>query len=136
MSPRPRKRRRLARIPNFATYKPAGVPLNDLTRVLLLAEELEALRLADLEGLTQAGAAEQMGVSRSTFQRILARARQQVSFALVEGKALQIEPGPVDPEGIPRRGSRPLVAKDNFANVVAGKNAVEKRLAAENHQDE
>ena len=111
MSPLPRKRRRLARLPTTATYKPAGVPLNDLTRVLLLAEELEALRLADLEGLTQAEAAEQMSISRSTFQRILARARQQVSLALVEGRALQIEPGPVDVEDSPRRGPRPGVTR-------------------------
>jgi uncharacterized protein len=115
MSPRPRKRRRLARPPRSATYKPAGVPLNDLTKVLLLAEELEALRLADLEGLTQAEAAGQMGVSRSTFQRILARARQQVSLALVEGRALLIEPGPVDVEDAPRRGPRPSPARKSRA---------------------
>jgi uncharacterized protein len=111
MSPRPRKRRRLTRSLHSATYKPAGVPLNDLTRVLLLAEELEALRLADLENLTQAEAAGQMGVSRSTFQRVLARARQQVSLALVEGRALQIEAGPVDVEDAPRRGPRTANAK-------------------------
>jgi len=107
MSPRPRKRRRLARITKRITYKPAGIPLDDLPLVLLLAEELEALRLVDMEGLTQAEAADQMGVSRSTFQRILARARQQVSLALVEGRALQIEPGPIDMESTPRRGPRP-----------------------------
>lgn len=115
MSPRPRKRRRLARPPHTATYKPAGVPLDNLSRVLLLAEELEALRLADLEDLTQAEAAGQMGVSRSTFQRILARARQQVSLALVEGRALQIEPGPVDVEDAPRHGPRPSSARKNWA---------------------
>ena len=118
MSPRPRKRRRLARLPTRTTYKPAGVPLNDLTRVLLLAEELEALRLADLEGLTQAEAAEEMGISRSTFQRILARARQQVSLALVEGRALVVEPGPIDPDTAPRRGPRPGAARKKAARLV------------------
>jgi predicted DNA-binding protein (UPF0251 family) len=73
-------------------YKPAGVPLDGLSQVLLLAEELEALRLTDLEGLAQSQAAEQMSVSRSTFQRMLERARRQVTLALVEGRALALMP--------------------------------------------
>jgi predicted DNA-binding protein (UPF0251 family) len=73
----------------------------------LLHEELEALRLADLQGLTQAEAAQLMGISRSGFQRVVARARQQVALALSEGLALQIEGGtfevlPPRPRG-PRR---------------------------------
>jgi predicted DNA-binding protein (UPF0251 family) len=85
------------------------VPLDTLPRITLLYEELEALRLADLEGLTQAEAAQQMDVSRSTFQRILDQARQQVSRALVEGYALEIEGGtfqviPPHPRGPRRNG--------------------------------
>lgn len=94
--PRPRKRRRLARQPLAAVYKPAGVPLDGLRQVALLHEEVEALRLADLEGLTQAKAAACMGVSRSTFQRIVSRARRQVALALVEGQALRIEGGTIE----------------------------------------
>jgi len=94
--PRPRKRRTLASVPQPAIYKPAGVPLNDLRLVTLLHEELEALRLADLEGLTQEQAAQRMGVSRSTFQRIVSRARRQVSLALAEGHALRIAGGTFD----------------------------------------
>jgi predicted DNA-binding protein (UPF0251 family) len=89
---RPRKRRRLERRPQAMIYKPAGVPLDGLHQVTLLAEELEALRLTDLEGLAQSQAAEQMGVSRSTFQRTLERARRQVALALVEGQALALSP--------------------------------------------
>jgi uncharacterized protein len=88
--PRPRKRRRLGVQPNQITFKPAGISLQDLQSVSLLEDELEALRLADLEELSQAEAAEQMGISRSTFQRILAHARRQVALAIVEGKALRI----------------------------------------------
>jgi predicted DNA-binding protein (UPF0251 family) len=88
--PRPRKRRFLGRQPRPVIYKPAGIPLDDLNQVRLLQEELEALRLADLEALTQHEAAEQMGISRSTFQRILSRAHRQVALALCEGHALQI----------------------------------------------
>jgi predicted DNA-binding protein (UPF0251 family) len=76
-------------------YKPAGIPLSDLRQVLLLPEELEALHLADLEGLSQVEAAARMGVSRSTFQRILARGHRQVALALVEGCALKVEESPL-----------------------------------------
>jgi predicted DNA-binding protein (UPF0251 family) len=65
--------------------------LNELRQVLLLPEELEALRLADLEALSQSEAAERMGVSRSTFQRMLEKAHRQVALALSEGCALRVE---------------------------------------------
>jgi predicted DNA-binding protein (UPF0251 family) len=77
-------------------YKPAGVALDGLHRVSLLPEELEALRLMDLEDLTQEEAARRMGVSRSTFQRIVCQARRQVALALSEGAALIIEGATVD----------------------------------------
>jgi len=106
---RPRKRRLIPQEPRAAVYKPAGVPLERLRRIKLLQEEREALRLADLKGLTQAEAAEQMGVSRSTFQRIVSHARRQVALALAEGHALQIEGGtfevvPPDVRGRRRSG--------------------------------
>jgi len=88
---RPRKRRILSRSPRPAIYKPAGIPLDRLRQVLLLPDELEALRLADLEDFSQAEAACRMGISRSTFQRILSRAHRQVALALVEGQALSLE---------------------------------------------
>lgn len=91
--PRPKKRRWIGRQPRPAIYKPAGIALDTLRTVRLLQEELEALRLADLESLSQAESANRMGVSRSTFQRVLNRARRQVSLALNEGCALQIEGG-------------------------------------------
>jgi predicted DNA-binding protein (UPF0251 family) len=109
--PRPRKRRTLAQRPRPAIYKPAGVPLDGLTRLNLLYEELEALRLADLEGLTQEESAGQMAISRSTFQRIVTEARHRVAQALVEGHALQIEGGtftvePPRPRGPRRSGTK------------------------------
>lgn len=104
--PRPRKRRLLAQKPKPTIYKPAGVPLDGLRCVLLLHEEQEALRLADLDGLTQAEAAEQMGISRSTFQRIVTRARRQVALALIEGHALQIEGGTFEVSPSHSRGRR------------------------------
>ncbi|GAB4239744.1 MAG: hypothetical protein Kow00109_14610 [Acidobacteriota bacterium] len=85
----------MARGPVDSCFKPAGRPLRDLETVRLGLDELEALRLADLEGYYQEDAARQMGVSRPTFARIIAAARAKVAEALVEGKALAIEGGVV-----------------------------------------
>jgi len=104
--PRPRKRRIVRRQPQPVVYKPAGVALSELRPIHLLPEELEALRLADVERLTQVQAAQSMGVSRSTLQRILARARRRVAVALVEGQALQIEGATVDVVCPPQRHRR------------------------------
>jgi predicted DNA-binding protein (UPF0251 family) len=91
-------------------YKPAGVPLEGLRRVSLLPEELEAPRLMDLEDLSQEGAAQRMGISRSTFQRIVAQARRQVALALIAGAALIIEGATIDrPPLHPRQSETPAI---------------------------
>jgi predicted DNA-binding protein (UPF0251 family) len=56
-------------------------------------EGLEAIRLADAEGMDHEESARQMGVSRPTFSRILSEARRQVARALSNGWALRIEGG-------------------------------------------
>ena len=91
--PRPRKRRMVANHPRVVYFKPQGVPVRDLMEVVLPIEGLEALRLADLEGLEQAAAAARMGVSRPTFSRVLTAARRVVSQALVHGQAIRLEGG-------------------------------------------
>ncbi len=53
-------------------------------------EELEALRLADIEGLTRIEAAEKMGVSQPTFHRILKEARRKASIAVVGGASIDV----------------------------------------------
>jgi predicted DNA-binding protein (UPF0251 family) len=77
-------------------YKPAGVRMRGLERVSLTLDGLEAIRLADLEGLYQEDAAARMGISRATFARVLAEAHRAVAEALVRGKALDIGGGPID----------------------------------------
>jgi predicted DNA-binding protein (UPF0251 family) len=71
------------------------VPLRHLAEVKLSHDELEALRLADYQGLDQIKAAKKMKISQSTFQRILTSARQKASEGLVKGKAIRIEGGKV-----------------------------------------
>jgi len=89
--PRPTCPRTISHSPPATYFKPAGIPLRDLEEVLLAADEMESLRLADGEGLYHLDAARRMGISRQTFDRILRRARGKVTAALVGGLALRIE---------------------------------------------
>ena len=94
--PRPICCRTVAAPPPCGLFKPAGVPCRDLEEVVLAVDELEALRLADLEGLYQERAAALMNVSRQTFGRIVESARKKVAEMLVKGKALRIEGGVIE----------------------------------------
>lgn len=72
-------------------FKPAGIPLKKLQEEILAYDEVEALRLKDVQGLDQNQCAEKMDLSQSSFQRILAQARKKVSTALIKGRAVKIE---------------------------------------------
>lgn len=89
--PRPKKRRRCQGPFCGRAFKPTGTPLSELERIVLHRDELEALRLCDMEGLIQEEAGERMGVSRGTVQRLLAAARRKVATALTQGAALVID---------------------------------------------
>ncbi|MCF8069842.1 MAG: DUF134 domain-containing protein [Desulfobacterales bacterium] len=91
--PRPRKFRRIGQEPSVIFFKPQGIPMHSLKGVILPVEGLEAIRLADAEGLDQDKAAEMMNVSRPTFSRILADARKVVAKGLSSGWAIRIEGG-------------------------------------------
>lgn len=80
-----------------ATYfKPAGIPVRELQTVNLTVDELEAVRLTDLEELYQADAAEKMNISRQTLGNIIKSAHKKIAEALIKGKAIRIEGGPVE----------------------------------------
>jgi predicted DNA-binding protein (UPF0251 family) len=72
-----------------------------LTPILVEPAEIEALRLVDLEGLSQEEAGERMGVSRGTIWRLVQSARKKTAQALTEGRPLQItmENSEKTPEG-------------------------------------
>lgn len=78
-------------VPCCRRFSPAGPPSG--TSVAVGLEEIEAIRLKDLVGLDQAACAQSMGVSRATFQRILAVARRKVAQALTEGHSIIFEGG-------------------------------------------
>lgn len=88
--PRTKCRRHIENQPNVTYYKPAGIPLRELSEITIELDELEAIRLADLDGLYQTKAAEQMKISRQTFGRIITSAHQKIAEALIKGKAIKI----------------------------------------------
>lgn len=90
---RPKRKRTVTRPPLMEGFKPFGIPITDLEPVILFYEELEAIRLLDYTGMTQAEAAGLMDVSRPTLTRIYEKARRTIAEALVEGKAIFIEGG-------------------------------------------
>lgn len=92
---RPHKCRWIGANPPVRMFKPAGVPLRDTGEVVLRRDELEALRLGDLEGLYHGEAAKQINVSRATFGRLIESARRKVAQALVQGLAVRVEGGTV-----------------------------------------
>jgi len=92
---RPCKCRRVSGQPRSFLFKPCGVPFRELQQTCLTLDELEAVRLADLEELYQEEAASRMGVSRQTFGNIIRSAHSKIADALVNAKSLKIGGGAV-----------------------------------------
>jgi uncharacterized protein len=90
---RPRCPRRIEREPEVTYFKPRGIPLHELEVVVLTVEELEVIRLLDLEGMDQEQAAQRMGISRRAFWEDLQSGRRKVADALIRGKAIEIKGG-------------------------------------------
>ena len=71
-------------------YKPCGFKKEELEKIELLEEEMEAIRLSDYEGLYHEECSQKMEISRSTFSRILAKAHQKIADGLLNTKAIRI----------------------------------------------
>jgi len=102
---RPRRPRRINCDPAADYFKPRGIPLRLLEEVILELDELEAIRLADGEGLYQEQAARQMGVSRQTFGNTLDAAHRKLAEVLLHGKALRIARPPDPAQGAFQHGA-------------------------------
>jgi len=90
---RPTKLRQIEHVPTVENFIPSDKATTVFDENILKLEELEAIRLKDLEGLEQGECAEKMKVSRPTFQRILLSAREKIADSLINGKAIRIEGG-------------------------------------------
>lgn len=87
---RPQCDKKIRYCPSWKGFKPFGGKPAEGCAVEITKAEVESLRLKNIEELDQTQAAERMGISQSTFQRLLASSYKKVSEALVEGKELII----------------------------------------------
>ena len=92
---RPQRYRWVEKIPEVTRFNPAGTSSGKSDQVNLTLDELEAIRLADLDGLYQEQAAKKLKVSRQTFGRIISSAHRRVADALVSGKSILIDGGEI-----------------------------------------
>lgn len=83
---RPKKMRLVTEYPLMSGYLPEN--MEPTGTVDLSVEGIEAIRLSDLDGLAHEAAAEQMGISRQTYGRVLAEARKIIAEALITGKRI------------------------------------------------
>jgi len=91
--PRPCRSRRVCCKPEANYFKPRGIPITELEEVILNIDELEAVRLADFEGMYQEDAAKRMNISRQTFGNTINCAHKKIADALLNAKALKIKGG-------------------------------------------
>ena len=91
---RPRKYRRICRLPEVTSFSPTNNFVASEENVINLSvDEYEAIRLIDYEGLNQEECANQMEIARTTAQKIYNEARRKISMMLIEGAGLNIEGG-------------------------------------------
>ena len=88
---RPTKCRRVCHIPEALVFSPENV--NGGENIILTVDELEAIRLIDKEGLSQEECGKQLGVGRTTAQKIYEAARKKIAEALIVGLPLKIQGG-------------------------------------------
>ncbi len=88
---RPTKCRRVCHYPETLGFSPSDGKTSD--PVIMTVDEFEVIRLIDREGLSQEEASVQLGVGRTTVQKIYETARKKLADALVLGLPLKIEGG-------------------------------------------
>lgn len=145
--PRPRKCRKVCKFPDNNLFGPIGkASRSGLSGppscsshaencVTLQVDEYEAIRLIDLEGMTQEACAEKMHIARTTVQAIYTSARRKIADLLVHGKHLRIEGGdyslcegsmqcgPLCGKGCPRLSMLSHKAQSVQANIIDSKGA-------------
>ena len=72
-------------------FKPCGIKRSSLERVIIYEDEMEAIRLADLESKYQQESSDLMGISRTTFSRLVESARKKIADALLNKKAIRVQ---------------------------------------------
>lgn len=90
---RPKKSRKVNYSAKVSYFKPMSIGFRESEDIILTSEEVEALRLVEVKGLSQEDAAKSMNISQPTFSRILKTSRKKSAEAIVLGKAIKISGG-------------------------------------------
>ncbi len=83
--------------PDVLIFKPAGIERHNLEEIILELDEYEAMRLADIDGLTMQSGGETMKISSATFNRLVQNAHTKIANAIVYGKVIKINNKPFIP---------------------------------------
>ena len=78
-------------MPVYRSFSPDDITANESVRMTV--DEYEAVRLLDVEELTQEACADRMNVARTTVTAIYDSARKKIADAIVHGKRLLIAGG-------------------------------------------
>ncbi len=81
--------------PRFFRFRAEDSPINAGEPIILRLDEYEALRLSDKLNYDHSEAARIMNISRPTFTRLLARARNKTADFLIDGGPLEIVGGSI-----------------------------------------
>jgi len=88
---RKRKNRNINVDHSMLSFKPCGLTRDTLEEIVIYEDEMEAIRLSDFESLYQQECADKMGISRTTFSRLVESARKKIADALLNQKLLNVE---------------------------------------------
>ncbi|MCX6809757.1 MAG: DUF134 domain-containing protein [Candidatus Berkelbacteria bacterium] len=114
MRGRPKRKRCISFVPEITYFKPAGVPLRELQGEILTLDEVEALRLTDIENLDQETASKKMGIARITYLNVIHSAHEKVARALIYGKSIQMKGGDIimpNLDGTGPQGQGPMTGR-------------------------
>jgi len=93
--PRPCLCRKIGLCPKWNRFAPTDAQNQPIEEIVLTLDEVEAIRLADLQGLYQEQAARKMNISRQTLGNIINAAHRKLADFLINGKSLTIHGGNV-----------------------------------------
>lgn len=88
---RPCNYRCVSKLPCCICFGPQGTKSTETLKLGI--DELEAIRLLDVEKLDQKQASEAMKISQPTLSRLVSSAHEKLAKALVEGKTIKVEGG-------------------------------------------
>jgi predicted DNA-binding protein (UPF0251 family) len=91
--PRPKVKGKVCTLPEIDLFGPLISNPNKREVLYLNIEEYETIRIIDLAGKSQEECATEMGIARTTLQRIYYSAKQKIADAIVGGKVLKIQGG-------------------------------------------